>query len=506
MASFTAQARIASRKGLTGMIYQEVGRTYDDLTMAYNQGGFGLDIRGRVRNQYSATFTAMATLLTYEQGQYSIYNSKGLTYDQLTYVYNNDGRYKSFTMMARIRATATKTLTVRADMRNTVQQSLQMRGRIAVRSTTTITLRGRISARTTATLDVRGRISATSTKTLSLRADIKKTQTHTINILARISAATTTTQSITLRGYILGNNRTIDMGARIIATSTKLLTSRGRIKRTTTRTISTQASIRYTSYLTSKARIVTITTRGIDTRSNILGSGNSSTSLRAYIVKIVSMTMRGHMRHKQLWGQLIKARIISDQTKTLTARGRINSTLRDMTMRGHLTRDLWMRARVARREGWPIPIATDANYETFIATQVYARANILGARIQHTSLDTQARIDWTRNVSMTMRANIRKASSIRVRASITPRLATTLAPMTYTISTTSERSVRMVFYMRGNQKTMALGVGASIERQGTVTVAAAFSVGADYSASVQTFYVTARNVAEQRVGMRARIE
>lgn len=174
----------------------------------------------------------------------------------------------------------------------------------------------------------------------------------------------------------------------------------------------------------------------------------------------------------------IMARIIPVQTKTLeirapisapaqhqalTARARIKA-LPQIQSGGRVAPTLYARCRVSRQQGWPIIEAGARGSESFVATQLYAKASVLRPVFVagQTTLSIKARIKPLRQQALELGAHLVPGQSMQSRAWILPVSSRSQVPCTFNVRQVAQRRATMIFYTQGFQEMVSCQVGAYI--------------------------------------------
>lgn len=134
-----------------------------------------------------------------------------------------------------------------------------------------------------------------------------------------------------------------------------------------------------------------------------------------------------------------RARILIHHLETFSSKARINAP-----------RLLTIRARVSRRQGWPIPEVGGPGFDLWQDTRIYSQAKILHYIAFPTQLlRIKGRITYGKTLSMQAKARVVTAQMLQMRANILPKFFTTHLPATFQVQQTSQRKLRMVFYIEG---------------------------------------------------------
>jgi hypothetical protein len=181
-----------------------------------------------------------------------------------------------------------------------------------------------------------------------------------------------------------------------------------------------------------------------------------------------------------------------------------NTVTKGLDMRAYITGTFkfQMRARISRRQGWPIPDTGDPGIEGFTDTRLRMLARISIPSVSSQTLQMKGKIRLGGLFDLDMKARIVAASNLQMRANITGR-GSSRVTMQYDVSRTTQLHRRMVFYVPGTYSTQTIQSRAYItKRRSTKFTGHFLVVGGANSAKVSTYTASVSHETRQtlRIG------
>jgi hypothetical protein len=166
--------------------------------------------------------------------------------------------------------------------------------------------------------------------------------------------------------------------------------------------------------------------------------------------------------------------------QTLSARTRVRKLdLATFSSKAWITGDqrFSVRARVSRRQGWPIPDTDDPYFEMWQDTRLYGRANLTNYLALTTqTIRIKGRVTYSQTLALTAKARIVTAQTLQIRANIVPRFLTTHLPVSFRVQETAQRKLRVVFCTEGYSRNRTFTVRARIQQSYSYRVTGHFIV------------------------------
>jgi hypothetical protein len=138
---------------------------------------------------------------------------------------------------------------------------------------------------------------------------------------------------------------------------------------------------------------------------------------------------------------------------------------------------LSLRARISRRQGWPVVDPSDPGFSLWQDTRLALRARVLHYIAFPTQgLRMKGRVTYGKTLSLQFKARIVTAGFMSMRAHILPRFFTTSVRMSFDVRRTSQTRLRVVFYMQGAMQNWPLSMKARIVKTQTTRMTGHFVV------------------------------
>lgn len=178
---------------------------------------------------------------------------------------------------------------------------------------------------------------------------------------------------------------------------------------------------------------------------------------------------------------------------------------KSFTMRAYLLPVLEMRARILRRQGWPIPDVDDPGLEGFTDTRLRMLARISIPGVTGQELQMKGKIRLGGLFDLDMQARIVAASHLQMRACLTGR-GSSRVTMQYDVAQTVQVRRQMVFYVTGTYSTQSVQTRAFITKRRSSKMTGHFLVvGGNNTAKVSTYTVSAAPETRQTLRLGAAI-
>ena len=303
---------------------------------------------------------------------------------------------------------------------------------------------------------------------------------------------------------------------------------------------STQANTR--PYLTVQARIAQQHTFGLLLQARLSFPTLRSTQIKARMIaplpSVYTFTAKASIHHH---GEITaRAFLLAHPTQTLkitsviSNKGRQSITMSGRVFHGSLLRfravirntpyyavtmkasmgppratswTLSAKAKMALRQGWPIPSPSSGNFNTFTDTRLRFRATIKGATKTRRGLTMAAKLRWVRLPSFSSRAFMVKGATLSLGAFISPDRRRVAVSASYEVIATLQNKVRAVFYIQGNLVSPSMSMGAAISQAKKKRVTAHFIVTQPKTTKgIQIITTAVRSSGpQQTLGIKARI-
>ena len=483
-----SRIRATNNKSLTAkaFVYQTYSQTFSSL--AYILSNRTISILGSIYFNPTKTIGIKGATLNAVAGSYYIYDSTDLLYDSPG-VINNRSIFAELSAKAFITgAPVFKSVLARAYVYANPTKTTEAKAYLVYKSF--------ISAKASLVYN--------RTSTIQVKAAIQKTQSLVTSAKARISNLSTNTVSAKAKIVKLV---TITAQARLIAKPLSLLSSQSKISKRYSNTSSIRANINYRQNMTSKATIRATSYSTFSASSRIINTLLTSIQVEAYIIKLQAVEAKARILNTS--NAYISARktIIARVNRYLPIKARLISTLQGITILSNITHDLFIRARISQRQGFPVPAFDDGNYSIFTATQLTSRTRIQGAQRSTQKVDIGSNINWKRSKSFQARTNIITASNVAIRANITSFSKSVSLIGTFNVREHGTGGVRMIYYVNKPYRANQLSIGAYIVQNKTVTLKGSFLVQEDlsYAEEVHTFSMNTKYTPSKFISLGARI-
>lgn len=232
-------------------------------------------------------------------------------------------------------------------------------------------------------------------------------------------------------------------------------------------TISIGGKITLASYLSLRGSILNSVDQQILIRGSITNTVHRNIKLQARIAHLSTISIRASILNTVDQGINIRGRIMQHVSRTIGIKAHLKTTWQTLSLRASISFGIGIRARMSQRQGWPIPLPSvlgDNNFRIFQPTQLQIRASILPPILSQQSISIKGRINWLRTKNLEIGARIVTGKTISIGARITPRFYASTLPVAYSISTTYQNKIRMVFSSNENGLKQTLAVGAFISK------------------------------------------
>ena len=169
---------------------------------------------------------------------------------------------------------------------------------------------------------------------------------------------------------------------------------------------------------------------------------------------------------------------------------------------------LSLRARISRRQGWPVVDPSDPGFSLWQDTRLALRARILHYIAFPTQgLRMKGRVTYGKTLSLQLKARIVTAGFLSMRARILPRFFTTSVRMQFEVRRTSQARLRVIFYVPGAVQNWSLGMKARIVKTQTTRMTGHFVVAMPvvFDKVLSIGNPTTLSGTQQTLTMRARI-
>lgn len=264
--------------------------------------------------------------------------------------------------------------------------------------------------------------------------------------------------------------------ARLRRKSTPFYQMRSRVAFAQRQGLAARARIVHRATLDMQASVLNTVRHPLAIHMSIRNKVNRSLGLAAKVVFRDTLGAKATIFGGRVLILPVQARVFAHDNRALGAKARMISTLRGLGVRANVSYAIGARAKISIRQGWPIPAPSGGNFNFFTDTRLRFRANVKGAIKTFQHVGVKAKLRWIREGSIGIRANVNTGQSLTVRASVRPYRTTITLPVSYNVAATEQKSVRAVFYIKGNLVSPSMGMSARIERTTKKRVTAHFIV------------------------------
>ena len=193
--------------------------------------------------------------------------------------------------------------------------------------------------------------------------------------------------------------------------------------------------------------------------------------------------------------------------------GGVTNTAQGLTLRVRIynptDQSLTSKARIAIRQGWPIPDPSSGNYSFWQPTQLELKARLTNnIAISNQTLRMNGRIAYrTVPQALQVQARIGRAGFLSMCANIQPQFITNSVRASFYVQKTTQTSVRAVYYVQGASQNWTLSLKVRIVKPYTSRCTGHFIIATPvaFSSVVVIENPTVLGSTRQTFSMRARI-
>ncbi len=217
-----------------------------------------------------------------------------------------------------------------------------------------------------------------------------------------------------------------------------------------------------------------------------------------------SFTARGRILAGNLQTVTARARMLTVETETFTAKARL-SIGQKFQAKSRIMPTLYMRARISRQQGWPVPETDDDGLLIFQDTRIYSKAKVSQYVGYPTYLlNMKGRVWYGKTQGLETKARIVNGPTMSIKAQILPRFFYSRLHCSFDIEQVAQTRMRVVFYTEGQYTRQTLGMRSYIQKMMSTRMTGHFIVAMtpQVQGVMQVSNPTSSVKAVQTLGMR----
>lgn len=199
-----------------------------------------------------------------------------------------------------------------------------------------------------------------------------------------------------------------------------------------------------------------------------------------------------------------RGRILKRQTTTLGTKARL-SIGQKFQAKSRIMPTLYIRARVSRKQGWPVPETDDDGLLIFQDTRIYSKAKVSQYVGYPTYLlNMKGRVWYGKTQGLETKARIVNGPTMSIKAQILPRFFYSRLHCSFDIEQVAQTRMRVVFYTEGQYTRQTLGMRSYIQKMMSTRMTGHFIVAMtpQVQGVMQVSNPTSSVKAVQTLGMR----